>query len=837
MSSQVRLLCLATVLSVAALFPVRVTAVDEKPATDSDAKIAFFETKIRPLLVKRCYECHSNNTETEEGGLRLDSRQAIRKGGGRGPAVVPGDAKASWILKAVSHTDPDLKMPPKSRLPDAAIADLRMWIEQGAADPRDEQAVAAAANNAWASRDHWAYQLPELVEQPVVKQESWSKQELDYFILAELEESGLSPSVDAEPEILLRRLYFDLIGLPPSPPDVTRFFKRIRTDSLDAAMEAEADSLLESKHFGERWGRHWLDVARYGESSGGEANISFPYAWRYRDYVIDAVNADIPYDRFLTEQIAGDLLPWDDKAERARLLIATGFLAVGTKNLGEGNEKKFKADMVDEQIDSLSRAILASSVACARCHHHKFDPFTMEDYYGLAGVFASTKTYFGTYTSPANIQSGDPLVLPRIENQKIFHKSLPPKEFDELKAKFAYLDTVRKEINDSQRALLTGKTPKKTFTLREVLANIWGLGPVEGKLETLDDEGNALPLAMGVLDAEVIDVPLLARGEIGREGAIVPRAFPQAIHVEGAAAIPAEQSGRLELALWLTSKQHPLTSRVFVNRIWKHLFGRGLVVTVDNFGTTGAEPSHPELLDTLAVGFTRNGWSLKRLVRTIVLSRSYRQASTFNAETFQNDPENRLLWRMPKRRLEAEAIRDAMLFAAGSLDHTRPGGSLVATMIGDRPISLIGLNKKLPQDLDGSTYRSVYLPVIRDRLPDVLELFDFAEPGLVIGDREITNVPVQALYLMNSEFVQNRAHELAARLQRETKHEKKMVERAFELCFGRRPDDHEMARSLKFLQQKEIATNTKDAGEPKRDITVLSFCQAMLSTAEFRILD
>ena len=528
MISRMRFHCLSTVLSLAALFPVRVTAVDEKPAADSDAKIAFFETKIRPLLAKRCYECHSNNTETEEGGLRLDSRQAIRKGGEHGPAVVPGNTEASWLLKAVSHTDPDLKMPPKSRLPDAAVADLRTWIEQGAADPRDERAIAAAGNNAQASRNHWAYQPPKLVERPAVKQESWPKQTLDYFILAVLEKNGLSPSVDAEPEILLRRLYFDLIGLPPSPPDVSRFLKRISTAGFDVAMEAETDSLLRSKHFGERWGRHWLDVARYGESSGGESNISFPYAWRYRDYVIDAVNSDIPYDRFLTEQIAGDLLPYDglprpsntehsnldglgrpsynadseglgrpsynadseglgrpshnSDAERARLLTATGFLAVGTKNLGEGNDKKFKADIVDEQIDSLSRAVMASSIACARCHHHKFDPFTMEDYYGLAGVFASTKTCFGTYTSPANRQSGDPLVLPRIAGQKIFHKSLSPKKFDELKTKFAKLDAVRKEIDESQRALFSGKKTKEDVYATRGAAQHLGAGPRRRKI-------------------------------------------------------------------------------------------------------------------------------------------------------------------------------------------------------------------------------------------------------------------------------------------------------------------------------------------------------------------
>ncbi len=520
-------------------------------------------------------------------------------------------------------------------------------------------------------------------------------------------------------------------------------------------------------------------------------------------------------------------MPYADDAERARLLTATGFLAVGAKNLGENDDKKFQADLVDEQIDSMTRGILASSVACARCHHHKFDPFAMEDYYGLAGIFASSKTFFGTFTSPANNRGGDPLVLPRAMGQKIYHESLSPDKFEKLKAKQRELDVVRKEIKASQAALFAGQTPQKIFSLRDVLANLWQLGPVEGKLETLDAEGQALPLAMGLLDDQVTDVPLLARGEIARVGQIVPRAFPQALRVENGPSIPADQSGRLELASWLTDNKHPLTSRVYVNRVWQHIFGQGLVASVDNFGTTGDAPSHAELLDSLAVAFVNDGWSLKKLVRKLVLSRTYRQASTYNAKAFRADPEQRLLWRMPKRRLEAEAIRDAMLFVSGELDPAPAEASLVATTIGDRPISLIGLDKQLPTDLDGSVHRAVYLPILRDRLPYVLDLFDFAEPSFVVGARETTNVPVQALYLMNSSFVQLRAEAFAGRLQREAATASKLVELAFQWCFSREPDSEELARSLAFLSIEE----------PNTDVQTQSFCQAMLCTAEFRNLD
>ncbi len=798
----------------------------------SRAGIEFFEAKIRPVLVKQCYECHS--TDADEGGLRVDSRRAIREGGERGPAVVPKQTAASVLLAAIEHADPDLKMPPKQpRLSNAVVADFRKWIAMGAPDPRDADPSGdegRTQDGASPVGEHWAYQPPTRSEPPLVNANGWPRHDLDRFVWAALADKGMKPSADAKPPTLLRRVHFDLVGLPPTPEDLARFSAAMESDGAEEALADVVDALLESPQFGVRWGRHWLDVARFGESSGGESNISFPYAWRYRDYVIDAVNEDLPNNQFLTEQIAGDLLPYDDDAQRARLLTATGFLAVGTKNLGENNDLQFLADVVDEQIDTLSRSVLASSVACARCHDHKFDPFAMEDYYALAGIFASTKTYFGTYTSPANNRGGDPLVLPRTSGQKIYHRSLTAKKFAELKSKFAELDAVRTEINASQSARFAGLKPKKIFTLREVLANTWRIGGVEGKLETLDANGKALPLAMGVLDADtILDVPLFARGEISRPGAIIPRGVPEVMSIGISTTIPEKQSGRLQLAKWLTHQQHPLTSRVFVNRVWKHLFGRGMVSTVDDFGTTGSVPSHPDLLDTLAVDFVEDRWSLKRLVRSIVLSRTYRQASTYDANAFQTDPENRLIWRMPKRRLEAEAIRDAMLFASGELDPSRPAGSLVATAIGDRPISLIGLNKKLPKDLDGATYRSVYLPVIRDRLPSVLELFDFADPSFVSGDRETTNVPLQALYLMNSSFVQDRARALAARLENESGNDRERVKRAFAICFARHPESDEMKRSLSYLKN-EITLDD-------RSLTMLSFCQALMSTAEFRNLD
>ena len=666
----------------------------------------------------------------------------------------------------------------------------------------------------------------------------WAKRELDHFILAKLNESGLSPSPDAEPATLLRRLHFDLVGLPPSPDAISAFQKRIESDGIDAALAAEADVLLASPQFGERWGRHWLDVARFAESSGKEANISFPYAWRYRDYVIDAVNADLPFDRFLIEQIAGDLLPYDNDAERARLLIATGFLAIGPKNLDEMNPFQFAADVADEQLDTVTRAVMASSVACARCHDHKLEPFSMQDYYALSGVFASTKTYFGTAVSPSNRIGGDPLMLPLGADVPILHPSIGKQRVVQLKTQLASL---KKEQQDRMAAAMkarrSGGDAEKEFSIRDALRIFWTTGGIEGQLEKVDESGQALPLAMGVMDRQrIINSPLLERGEINKPGRPVPRRFPQVIEIADAPTVPARHSGRLEFARWLThpdSASGGLTARVMTNRVWRHLFGAGLVRTMDNFGFSGERPSHPELLDTLAVRFMADSWSIKKLVREIVLSRTYRQSSVYRKDAFRTDPENRFLWRASKRRLDAEAIRDAMLVVAGELDTARPVGSLVGTKIGDRPISLIGLDPNIPADLDGSKHRSVYLPVLRDRLPDVLDLFDFAEPSLVTGDRETTNVPVQALYLMNSSFVQSRATALANRIQREADNHEQRLRHAFVLCFSRAPDAEETKLAAAFFDQNQV---NNDNDQQYRKL-LASYCQALLATAEFRNLD
>ena len=776
-------------------------------------EFAFFEAKIRPVLVKHCYECHSVESGKSKGGLMLDTRQGIRGGGETGPAVVPGDAAKSLLLSAIKHSDPDLEMPPKKPKLDApVIADFETWIKAGAVDPRESTAkfTERPPVDIAAGRKFWSYQRPVKVAGTV-----------DSFIEAKLKENKLTPSPEAEPVVLLRRLYFDLIGLPPTPKEVKAFLDR--SPEACKTYEQIVDELLQSPRFGERWGRHWLDVARFAESNGRESNLTFPHAWRYRDYVIDAVNADVPFDRFITEQIAGDLLPAKDDAERARLLIATGFLAFGAKGLNEMSKAQFAADLADEQLDTVTRAVMASSVACARCHDHKTEPFSMEDYYSLAGIFKSTQTFYGTWIDSENNNGSHLIRLPDLPGQLIPNRPLTAERVKQLKEQRAQLDAEEKAQNEyAIQAKLEGRDISGEYfkMLSNAIRILWTRGGIDGALEKVDDQGRALPLCMGVQEGKTQDSRLYERGEIAHPAKAVPRGFPRVIEFSGK--MPKQQSGRLELAQWLTSREHPLTARVMANRVWRHLFGAGIVRTVDNFGFSGERPSHPELLDHLAIRLVDSGWSVKALIREIVLSRTYRQASTHRADVFDRDPDNRLLWRANKRRLDAEVIRDSMLAVAGVLDPSRRPGSLVAELDG-QSVSLIGFNTQLPPDLDGSKRRSIYLPVLRDNLPDVLEQFDVANPNLVTGDRDVTNVPLQALYLLNSPFVQDQASALAKRVQLSADR----VQCAFDLCFGRPPDAKEIELAKDFFR-----------GRSTDDLKVLAaFCQSLLSSAGFRFAD
>ncbi|MEY5015735.1 MAG: hypothetical protein RIS92_2093, partial [Verrucomicrobiota bacterium] len=567
----------------------------------------FFESRIRPILVKECLECHAEGAKKLGGKLYLDDPVRLRAGGESGPALVEGKPSESLLIQAVRYEGPE--MPPKHRLSDAAVSDLVRWVEMGAPDPRTSgdaqkgsgsEVGARGAGEKSKSADVWSFRPRQRVEVP--RDESgWSRGAVDAFLRAKAASRGRGPSLDASGEVVLRRLHYVLTGLRPTDEEV-RVFEVAYAADADLAVAREADRLLGSVRYGERWGRHWLDVARFGESNGNDGlgrNPTFSHAWRYRDYVIDAFNVDLPYDRFLTEQIAGDLLEACSSEEGDRWLVATGFLAIGAKPAKAMNDN-FEMDVVADQIAAVGSGILGISLGCARCHDHKHDPVSTRDYYALAGIFKSTETLWGPAAYEALTAPQTPLhVLVAAARSPVpAPESLPqPKKKDEKKpAKAAF--------------------PQLPGT----------------------------PLAMGVRDARKVgDCKINIGGESKKLGPEVPRGFLSAIG--GLGVELGLGSGRLELARWLTRPEHPLTARVMVNRVWQQVFGKGIVRTPDDFGVYGAEPTHRELLDYLAEGFVAGGWSVKRLIRELVTSHAFRQSSFGSASVREIDPDNEMVMR------------------------------------------------------------------------------------------------------------------------------------------------------------------------------------------------
>ena len=797
-------------------------------ATDTEG-LEFFEKNIRPVLATKCYSCHSVESGKHKGGLFLDTRDGTLEGGESGHAVVPHSPKQSELLKRLrSHDKDEVMPPPKEGEPLSAqiIAKFDQWIAMGAPDPRVADAKPLTRKiDIEEGRKFWAFQQPVSTLPPTNASGAWARSDVDRFIRAAQEAKGVSPVADADPRSLVRRLYFDLVGLPPRPEEMAAFL----TEPTPAALAETVDRLLESPQFGERWGRHWLDVARFAESTGKERNYTFPEAWRYRDWVIAAFNADKPYDAFLREQVAGDLMPHSSPAERDQLLIATGFLALGPKGLNEKNKKQFAADLVDEQLDATTRAALATTVACARCHDHKFDPITQRDYYAMAGIFHSTETFYGT--SGGKNRNGTKL-LPLTPESATPAAPTAPSEPDE--------DEVKGKLTPAQEARLLAAAGKKNPKLAarlsslndEEKARIFAKLIANGKKspkakDTATRRDPTLPECMGVLDARVENTRLLIRGEVDQPGDVIPRGFA-AVFTTTVPEIPPAASGRLQLAEWLT-QANPLTARVMVNRVWQHLFGEGLVGTEDNFGATGERPSHPELLDFLAVKFQTPtekggmGWSTKKLVRELVLTRTYALSSAHDSFAAELDPANRLLWRQEPRRLDAESIRDAILAASGKLDPLPPRDSIIHTT-GDGYIGR-GLRPEIFTELQ-STKRSVYLPIVRDFVPEVLELFDFAEPSLVIASRETTNVPSQALYLMNSAFIRNAALATARRVLASPLGLDSRIDLLHQLALGRGASALEHQRAADYL-----------ASDSASEATWATLCQALFACAEFRYLN
>jgi cytochrome c553 len=783
-------------------------------------QLKFFETRIRPVLVTKCSKCHASTAEKVKGGLFADSRDGLRNGGETGPAVVPGDLDGSLLITAIRYKDDSLQMPPKTRLPDEVVADFEKWIRMGAPDPRDGARPAAVAARGAVDiekvRQFWAFQPLKAVSPPAVHDRSWPRSDIDRFLLSALESQGLKPVADAGRHALIRRVSFDLTGLPPKPEEVLAFVD----DPSEEAFARVVDRLLASPRFGERWGRHWLDVARFAESSGN-ANMIYPQAWRYRDWVIAAFNDDMPYDQFVKQQIAGDLLPAGNDRERAEHLIATGFLALGNKIHNTQNRAQFLLDLADEQIDVAGQAFLGLTIACARCHDHKFDPISQRDYYALSGIFQSTQTCYGTL--PGLVQNANPsplMELPREAGQPSAVPGLNPERRADLEAQLAELVKTRHALTEDDIG-----TPKVFQTLAR-------LAIMRFRLASFGPDGDPRTYAMGARErSEPINSPLYIRGELDQPGEQVPRGFVQVL---GAGASPtiATGSGRRELAEALVARDNPLTARVMVNRIWLHLIGRGLVPTPDNFGAAGQPASHPELLDALAVSFMDENWSVKKLIRRIVLSRAYQLGSTHDLRSFEVDPDNTLIWRMSPRRLEAEALRDAVLAISGKLELKPPVGS-AAARAGEGPA---GPFRGFDDDsLD--MHRAVYLAVVRDQLPESLTLFDFADPSLPTGERSTTSGPPQALYLMNSPFVIRQAEAAANRLRAAHGDDDARVEAAYLRFLARMPTVAERKRARDFLAGFLPADTAGTTGGDRPRAAWTALCQALYASAEFRYLD
>ena len=915
------------------------------------AKRAFFETKIRPVLVERCLECHGAENDPPDGNLRLDLKAGWEAGGDSGPALTPGDAAGSVLMEALRYET--YEMPPDEKLPAHVIADFERWIADGAVDPRggtlDQPDETPAVHP---EADGWAYAPPRSEPAPAVEDAAWPRTLADRFVLAKIEAAGLEPAPEATPAAAFRRLHFDLSGLPPEPGDLAAFL----AEPSEANWRAAVDRLLASPRFGQTWGRHWLDVARYADSNGSDFNATWPDAWRYRDYVVDAFNRDLPFDRFLTEQIAGDLLPAESDEQRTRQTVATGFLALGTKMLSERDKQKLTFDVADDQIDTIGRAAMGLTLGCARCHDHKFDPIPTREYYALAGIFASTKTLDGemqkyvsdfvrvplpedpaaktrrtahaaelaaakraveeakarrddvafgldgavviddldaelvgkwsrnTYSKPffgkGYLSDGN---AGRGEKSATFSAELPSPGRWEVRLLYAAGGnrasnvpvTVRVGAEETavvvdQRepgavqgraavllrtnAATTGE--EVTVTIRNdgadgyVLADAVAIMPIggeaaeptasenaaeaafaaaEAELKRLQDSAPpAAPTAFGVVDRaseEVGDTAIRIRGEAGNEGDVVPRGVLSICGGEPAEI--AAGSGRLELARWITRPDHPLTARVFVNRVWGHLFGRGIVRTADNFGALGTPPTHPELLDRLAADFVADGWRIKPLVRELVLSRTYRLASAHPGASAA-DPENALFARANRRRLTAEALRDTTLHLAGRLDEAPPGRSPVAGF-GRLAVDTQTGKSTGPVDVQSLTVRSVFLPLIRNELPDALTAFDFADPEAVVGVRPETTGPTQSLFLLNAPQVRERAAAAGERFRGLPRSREEKVAALYRAAFSREPTAAELDRATRFLT--DAAARDGEAGA-WTDLAHVLFC-----SAEFRFLD
>ena len=746
-------------------------------ASEKNRGLELFESKIRPLLVNRCYDCHSKESESLKAKLFLDRRETIVAGGESGPAIVPGDAASSLLIQRIRGVGE--RMPPegRGRLSAAEIEAMVEWVSLGAPWPNPTSADHQEGYRWDRLRDHWAWRPLSVTPPPVVEGDYRMSNPIDRFVVARLAREGLSQAEAARPAILVRRLYLDLLGLPPRPSELQDWVEALEREENSARPQTTwvrlVDELLSRPEYGERWGRHWLDVARYSDAGGWtQDNRKLPNAWRYRDWVVGAFNGDLAYDDFVRHQIAGDQ---DGPVEA----IGTGFLALGPRYSSDGGDPESiaqaKGETLDDRVDTFSRAFLGLTVSCARCHDHKFDPIPTEDYYSIAGVFNNSR------------EGETPLVAPPVV--KAYH--------DHQKAIRSVEDRMRKarQVAEGEKRELTGEEKRQL--------EVW-----KGELEALKKRApSKYAYAHTLHDHGSEDMAVALRGNLLKKGPMAPRRFLRILAGEGRDSFR-EGSGRRQLAEAVVSKRNPLAARVMVNRVWMNHFGQGLVRTPSNFGQLGESPTHPELLDWLADRLVRSDWSLKALHRLILGSATYRSGSVFNRDAFDLDGDNRMLWRMNPRRMDVETWRDSLLAVTGELEQ----------MLGGPPV----------ENIVGSSRRTLYAKVSRNDPSNsdrFLRLFDFPIPRASSAQRTANVMPQQFLFMMNSPFMLARANAFADRLTRENETDAERIDAAYLVLYGRKPTEEERREGLDYLRR---------GSSPEVGLTRWKqYCQVLLGSNEF----
>jgi hypothetical protein len=954
-------------------------ALGTEPSSISPDDLDFFERKVRPTLEQHCLECHGRDAKKIRGGLDLSSRNGVLLGGESGTLLNSEQPESGLLWQAVHFEG--LEMPPTGKLDEPAIAVIDEWIRRGLPDPRETRAVAAARSriDVEQGRQFWSFRERTHSQTPKPHHSEWSRSWVDDFLLTSMESAKITPNRDASRDVLIRRIYITLIGLSPTLEERKRFV--LDPGSDDRAIANLVDRLLASPHFGQRWGKHWLDVARFAESSGGGRSLMFRNAWRYRDYVVSAMNCDKPFSEFITEQIAGDLLDCKDDVQRREHLVATGFLVLGPTNYEMQDKETLRLDVMDEQVDTIGRALLGMTLGCARCHDHPFNPIPTEDYYALAGIFSSTQTL-----TPGNVSGFVTEMLPAIDaeldaeerySRQLAALNLKLAEANKQLNALGMTHLVAKTTNQSDRSVtpsslagividdgdaqVTGtwtestsvgsyvggyylhdsgkdKGEKRVCFAHEmnqggeyevriayssaenrssrvpvVVEHAGGMDQVhvnqrqrpsiDGLFESLgsfsfeagaearvtietrgtenvvvadavqfigkeaatagvpsidriaasNSNGNSAAsiqaqelvdliqqtqkqierhkqaspsvnrFAMTVKEeSHPADMAIRIRGEARNLGAIVPRGFLRVMLPEGQSSprIGTGESGRLQLARWITEPSNPLTARVYVNRIWQHVFGVGLVETPDDFGVSGSQPTHPELLDRLAIELIESGWSTKQLVRLLMTSRAFRLSSELTPESVQLDPSNQMCWRAHRRCIEAEVFRDSVLAISGHLDDRTGGNTIESFSQYDWDYDFTGMNR-----------RTIDVPLFRNSMLELVETFDGPNTNVVTGRRSTSNVPTQSLFLMNHPFMQEHASALAQRLLRDAPEgNEDRLQWLYEVTLSRAPTKQERELLLERLQQG-------DGSHEASLQTWKQICHSLIASVDFRYLE